>query len=124
VITESYLPARWWKFCRHTPESARTRCFVLPLASAAATLLGGVRHRSAARVRGYGINRSIDVLNQPPGLLGLLDGTARQADMGGILALAHPLHLAPRILHKAMILLVNELITRGDGAILGSGNHP
>jgi hypothetical protein len=87
-------------------------------------LFGGVRHRSTPRIGSSHVNRSISVLNQPPGILGFLDGTAGQADMGGILALAHPLHIAPRILHKAMILLGNELITRGNGAILRSGNHP
>jgi len=87
-------------------------------------LLDGVRHRGTPRIGSSRVNRSIGVLNQPPGLLGLLDGTARQADMGGILALAHPLHLAPRILHKVMILLGNELITLRDRAILGAGNQP
>jgi hypothetical protein len=87
-------------------------------------LLCRIRHRGASRTGSSRINRSIGVLNQPPRLLGLLDGTARQADMGGILTLAHPLHLAPRILHKAIILLRNELIALDEGALLRTGNHP
>jgi hypothetical protein len=87
-------------------------------------LFGGIRHRGAPRIGCGRVNRSIGVLNQPPGILGFLDGTARQADMGGILALTHPLHRVPRVRHKAMILLGNELITLCNGAILRSGNHP